>query len=414
MLNTKECILETALRLFASKGYEAVSVNDIAGELCITKGALYRHYRNKRDIFDTILTRMEQHDAEHAEEHALPDKPVEEMGNAYRSATAEQILEFSRTMFRYWTEDGFAANFRRMLTIEQFRNPEMGKLYQQYLSSGPLAYLTDLFSGIGLQDAPEKAAGFYGLMFLMYSVYDGAEDKRTVSLELNRMLKKNMGFLKDGETVPNRNAERVVIRREQERDYRDVENLIRESFWNVYRPGCQEHYVIHCLRNDPAFVPELDVVMEKDGRLIGQNMFMHAVIRADNGREIPIMTMGPICIAPEFKRMGYGKQLLDWSLKRAAELGCGALCFEGNIGFYGKSGFVYASEFGIRYHGLPEDADASFFLCKELLPGYLKEARGEYAPPEGYFAAERNPEDFAAFDAQFPLKEKQVLPGQIF
>ena len=151
----------------------------------------------------------------------------------------------------------------------------------------------------------------------------------------------------------------IVIRRERPEDYRTVEHLIRESFWNVYRPGCLEHFVIHRLREDPAFVSELDLVMEKDGRIIGQNMFMHAVIRADDGREVPIMTMGPICVAPELKRQGYGKLLLDESLKRAAALGCGALCFEGNILFYGKSGFTYASDFGIRYHGLPEGADAS-------------------------------------------------------
>ena len=206
----------------------------------------------------------------------------------------------------------------------------------------------------------------------------------------------------------------IVIRRETERDHRAVEELVRESFWNVYRPGCLEHYVIHRLRSDPAFVPELDLVMEKDGALIGQNMFMRAVIRVDGGGELPIMTMGPICIAPACKRQGYGKLLLDRSLELAAGLGCGALCFEGNIGFYGKSGFRCASEFGIRYHGLPEGADASFFLCRELIPGYLDGIRGEYGPPEGYFCAEREPEDFARFDAQFPPKEKLRLPGQLF
>ncbi len=205
----------------------------------------------------------------------------------------------------------------------------------------------------------------------------------------------------------------IVIRRETPGDYRAVEHLIRESFWNVYRPGCWEHYVIHRLRDDPAFVPELDLVMEKDGQLIGQNMFMRAVIRTDDGGELPIMTMGPICIAPEFKRQGYGKRLLDDSLARAAELGCGALCFEGNIRFYGKSGFTFASEYGIRYHGLPEGADASFFLCRELIDGYLQGVRGEYAPPEGYFAAEREPEAFERFDALFPPKEKKKLPGQL-
>ncbi len=209
------------------------------------------------------------------------------------------------------------------------------------------------------------------------------------------------------------NRQGIIIRRETENDYRAVEQLVRESFWNVYRPGCQEHYVLHCLRNDPAFVPELDFVMEKDGRLIGQNMFMRAGIRADDGRIIPIMTMGPICVAQELKRQGYGKMLLDYSLEQAAALGCGALCFEGNILFYGKSGFVHASEFGIRYHGLPEGADASFFLCRELVPGYLRGVRGEYAPPEGYFVAEREPEAFARFDAAFPPKVKLKLPGQL-
>ena len=207
------------------------------------------------------------------------------------------------------------------------------------------------------------------------------------------------------------NQNDIVIRPERAEEYRQAENLVREAFWNVYRPGCLEHYVLHCLRDDPAFVKELDFVMEKDGALIGQNMFMRAVIKADDGREIPIMTMGPICIAPAYKRQGYGKILLDYSLERAAALGCGALCFEGNIDFYGKSGFTYASHFGVRYHGLPEGEDASFFLCRELIPGYLDGVTGEYATPQGYFV---NEEEAQEFDRAFPPKEKLRLPGQIF
>ncbi len=209
------------------------------------------------------------------------------------------------------------------------------------------------------------------------------------------------------------NRESIIIRREREEDCAAVENLVRESFWNVYRPGCLEHYVLRHLRRDPAFVPELDFVMEKDGKIMGQNVFMRAVIRADDGRDVPIMTMGPICVAPEYKRQGYGKLLLDHSLEQAAALGCGALCFEGNILFYGKSGFTYARDFGIRYHDLPEGADSSFFLCRELIPGYLRGISGEYAPPEGYFICQRDPEGFAAYEAQFPPKEKLVLPGQL-
>ena len=194
------------------------------------------------------------------------------------------------------------------------------------------------------------------------------------------------------------NTNDCSIRLEQKEDYGKVENLVRESFWNVYRPGCSEHFVIHVLRDDPAFVKDLDFVMEQDGELIGQNMFMRTVINADDGRDIPVLTMGPICITPSLKRQGYGKKLLDCSL-------------EGNIGFYGKSGFDCARNFGIRYHDLPEGADDSFFLCKELIPGYLDDVTGVYQTPQGYYVADADVEEF---DKAFPPKEKLKLPGQIF
>lgn len=207
------------------------------------------------------------------------------------------------------------------------------------------------------------------------------------------------------------NTNDIIIRSERKEEYSTVEHLVRESFWNVYRPGCSEHYVLHVLRDDPAFVKELDFVMEQNGRIIGQNMFMETVIEADDGREVPILTMGPICITPELKRQGYGKRLLDYSLEKAAALGYGAVLFEGNIGFYGKSGFDYASKFGIRYHGLPEGEDASFFLCKELKPGYLDGITGVYQTPQGYYVDDADMEEF---DKDFPPKQKLKLPGQLF
>ena len=202
-----------------------------------------------------------------------------------------------------------------------------------------------------------------------------------------------------------------IIRLEKKEDCGAVENLVRESFWNVYCPGCSEHYVIHMLRDDPAFVKELDFVMEQDGRIIGQNMFMKTIIEADDGRTIPVLTMGPICIANDLKRHGYGKALLDYSLEKAAALGFGAVLFEGNINFYGKSGFDYASKFDRRSHDLPEDADSSFFLCKELKEGYLDGVSGVYQTPKGYYVGDADVEEF---DKQFPYKEKLKLPGQIF
>lgn len=207
------------------------------------------------------------------------------------------------------------------------------------------------------------------------------------------------------------NKNDVIIRSERTEDYRETESLVREAFWNVYRPGCSEHYVLHVLRDDPAFVKELDFVMEYNGRIVGQNMFMKTVIEADSGVNIPVLTMGPICITPGLKRRGYGKMLLDYSLRKAADMGFGAVLFEGNIGFYGKSGFDYAEKFGIRYHDLPEGADASFFLAKELVPGYLNGVTGVYQTPAGYYVDDK---DVDEFDKGFPYKEKLSLPGQLF
>ena len=117
------------------------------------------------------------------------------------------------------------------------------------------------------------------------------------------------------------NKNDYIIRLERKEEHREVETLVREAFWNVYRPGCLEHYVLNQLRNDEAFVPELDFVMEKDGRIIGQNIFMRAYIQVDDGSKLPIMTMGPICIATELKRQGYGKILLDYSIEKARKMG---------------------------------------------------------------------------------------------
>ncbi|WP_019001553.1 GNAT family N-acetyltransferase [Succinimonas amylolytica] len=205
--------------------------------------------------------------------------------------------------------------------------------------------------------------------------------------------------------------ENIIIRPERESDYQTTEYLIREAFWNVYRPGAFEHYVIHVLRGDSAFVRELDYVMEQDGRIIGQNVFVKTVINADSGADVPVLTMGPVCISPELQRRGYGKKLLDYTLEKAADMKFGAVLFEGNIGFYGKCGFSYARDFGIRYHDLPEEADSSFFLCRELIPGYLDRITGVYQTPQAYYVEEA---DVLEFDRAFPPKERLKLPGQIF
>ena len=190
MGNRKEEILIVALHLFARDGYEAVSVSQIAGELDMTKGALYRHYKSKRDIFDCIVHRMEQQDGEQARENEVPEESIEKTPEEYQNVSLDDFVEYSKSMFEYWTEDDFASSFRKMLTIEQFRSEEMQNLYQQYLVSGPAEYVKDLFKNMEIKNPEETAVKFYANMFFYYSMYDGAADKSKVKYQFEHMLDK--------------------------------------------------------------------------------------------------------------------------------------------------------------------------------------------------------------------------------
>ena len=190
MGNRKEEILIVALHLFARDGYEAVSVSQIAGELDMTKGALYRHYKSKRDIFDCIVQRMEQQDSEQARQNEVPEESIEKVPEEYQNVSVEDFVGYSKSMFEYWTEDDFASSFRKMLTIEQFRSEGMQKLYQQYLVSGPAGYVKDLFKNMKIKDPEENAVKFYANMFFYYSLYDGAADKAKAKCQFEQMLDK--------------------------------------------------------------------------------------------------------------------------------------------------------------------------------------------------------------------------------
>jgi predicted N-acetyltransferase YhbS len=207
-----------------------------------------------------------------------------------------------------------------------------------------------------------------------------------------------------------------MIRLERAEDFREVENLTREAFWNVYRPGCTEHFVLNQYRDNPDFIKELDFVMEEDGRILGHVMFSKAELLKPDGIRIPSWTFGPISILPECQRNGKGLELLTYALGKAKEQGIGFICMEGNIDFYRHAGFDLASKLNIHYHSEPKDAVVPYFLAQELIPGWLRNngvIEATYCPPKGYFVAETDPEAFERFEATFPPKEKKFQPGQL-
>lgn len=190
MCTTKEKILLTSLKLFAQDGYEAVSTSKISGELGMAKSALYKHYKNKRDIFDSIINRMDELDYERAREYNMPDGNMDEIIKEYRNISTDKIRIYTEAQFKHWTEEEFSSLFRRMLTLEQYRNQEMADLYQKYLVSGPIDYMTYLFAGITgkKEEAKQLAIEFYGPIFLMYSLYDNKREED----DLAEMLKKHV------------------------------------------------------------------------------------------------------------------------------------------------------------------------------------------------------------------------------
>ena len=183
MTETKEKILLTALRLFAQDGYEAVSVSKIAGELGMTKGALYKHYKNKRDIFDCIFQRVCQLDIERSKEAGVPEQDYVHQPQSFANTSVASVMAYMQDQFYYWTQDEIACNFRRMISLEQYRNAEATALFQKAMTSGPTGYLEDLFREMMQQGAwregspKEMAVEFYAPFYLLLSLSDAAIDK---------------------------------------------------------------------------------------------------------------------------------------------------------------------------------------------------------------------------------------------
>ena len=192
--DTKERILETALELFAQNGYLGTSMNDIAKQLGFTKAALYKHYTSKQEILNRIVERMNEMDYERAKQFEMPEGNLTEIVAAYQKTPIEKVRAYSKAQFLHWTEEEFSSRFRKMLTLEQYRDPEMAQLYQKYLATGPVDYMAAIFRGLtdSEEAAQHLALEFYGPMFLLYSVSDsGAEQEQVLSLldaHINRFI----------------------------------------------------------------------------------------------------------------------------------------------------------------------------------------------------------------------------------
>ncbi len=202
----------------------------------------------------------------------------------------------------------------------------------------------------------------------------------------------------------------MMIRIEKEKDYFKVENMTREAFWNLYRPGCFEHLVVHNLRNDACFVPELDYVLEEDGKIIANIVYAKGTLTLDSGGKTEILLFGPVSVLPEYQGKGYGMKIINFTLERAKQMGYPAVVITGNPAYYNRLGFESASKYEIYYDGMDRSEEAAFFMIKVLDNHGMKALKGTYSDPKCYFV---NGEELEAFDKAFPPKVKEVRPGQL-
>ena len=203
----------------------------------------------------------------------------------------------------------------------------------------------------------------------------------------------------------------MTIRPEEPRDYHKVETLTREAFWNKYQPGCDEHYILHCFRDDPAFIPELDYVVEEEDEIVAHIMYCRLHVHCDDGSKLPVILFGPISVAPDQQRKGYGSALIRFTLQKAKELGYGGVVITGNPDYYHRFGFDSSSKFSVYMQDVPRTEEAAFSMALELIPGYFDLAIGTIILPSLY---QCDPAAVEAFDKQFSPKEKLRLPGQLF
>jgi predicted N-acetyltransferase YhbS len=200
----------------------------------------------------------------------------------------------------------------------------------------------------------------------------------------------------------------ISIRPEEERDYKEVENLTREAFWDLYRPGCVEHLIVHNIRKAPAFVRTLSYVACDDEVIVGNIVYSKAKIINDENSEFEALCMGPLSVLPSYQRRGIGTLLMDLSIKKAREMGFKAIVIFGNPQYYHRFGFANAGKYGIKTSS-GENFDA--FMVLELFAGALQGITGKYYE---YQVFEVNDEELEAFEQEFPYKEKHITDTQLF
>ena len=403
---TKDKILDVAVDLFSEFGYDGVSIRQIAGEVGIRESSIYNHYPNKESILKAVL------DA-YIEEMMSDDIPLKQ---------ADLNLDMGFDYFYKIGCDAYLSKLKndrmmkitRLLFIESYHNDEIRKFLKKAIIEAPVNAWFELFrlmksKNIIDNDCDEVQLAesfFYYGMFLLYEHFivnypeSDAEFLEAFKIKTEMHAKIIFNSVK---------ANDFEIRLERESDYEEVENLVRNSFWNVYRPGAYEHFIVHQLRNDESFIRKLAFVIEKDNLIIGHINYSRGKLICENSCQDAVV-LGPVAIDKDYQNHGYGSQLINHTLKIAENGSIPFVFVVGDENYYSRFGFESASKYNIYLEGTDFNEENPFFMIKVFDVQKITCKRSVFKNPDVFDVDESEVDEF---DEKFEYREKLIKEGQL-
>lgn len=440
--NTKEKIFDVSIDLFSQYGYDGVSIRQIAKEVGIKESSIYNHYQSKESILESILS---YYINEMLKEEAPVMQPKENLNMDFDHFYKEGIDRFISKL-----SEEKMMKITRIFLVESYHNEKIKKFVKEAIIGYAINGWEDLFNLMKEMNFIKKDADikqlaesfyYYGL-FLLYEhfIINYPEDDEKFLIDFKRRTTNHMKILfnsvkidakdkgKDYDLKNRENDESYnkTIRLEEEKDYLKVENLVRDAFWNVYRPGAYEHYIVHNLRDDSSFIKDLAYIIEENDEIIGHINYSNGRLNLykENRYGVDIKVsegsgkatvLGPIAIDSEYQSNGYGSKLIRHTLKLAEDMNIPFIFVIGDEDYYSRFGFESASKYNLYLEGTDTEDENPFFMIK-ILNGNentlknLDYDKGIFYNPEVFDVDEKMVDEF---DENFEYKEKKVLEGQL-
>lgn len=434
--NTKEKIFDVSIDLLSQYGYDGVSIRQIAKEVGIKESSIYNHYSSKESILESILNyyinEMLKEEAPIMQSNENLDLGFEYF---YKQGSARFISKLSEERMMKIT---------RIFLVESYHNEKIRNFVKEAIIGYAIDGWEELFElmkekNLIKRDSDTKQLAesfyYYGL-FLLYEhfIINYPEDDEKFLRDFERRTTAHMkivfnsvknDFDGNGNIEENKEFDEI-IRLEEEKDHSEVENLVRDAFWNVYRPGAYEHYIVHNLREDSSVIIDLAYVIEKDGGIIGHINYSYGrldiyrknrygVDIKDNQASRKAVVLGPLSIAPEHQRHGKGSKLIIHSLKYAEEMNIPFVFVIGDEDYYSRFGFESASKYNLFLDGTDPEEENPFFMIKimdkyENIFENLNYDKGIFSNPKVFNVDDKKVDEF---DKNFEYKEKKALEGQL-